>query len=83
MVSAHCAHYLRLRRCKKAEKQMESIPPYLVLCCILCPYHVSLSFFSHLELASGTRTSRPAIPFHASYSVLMEEGVLETMLMFP
>ena len=45
MVSAHCAHYLRLRRCKKAEKQMESIPLYLVLCCILCPYHLSLFFF--------------------------------------
>ena len=45
MVSAHCAHYSGLRICKKAEKQMESIPPYLVLCCILCPCHVSLFFF--------------------------------------
>ena len=45
MVSAHCAHYSGLRRCKRAEKQMESIP--LILFCAVY-YVLSMSPFFFL-----------------------------------
>lgn len=44
MVSAHCAHYSGLRRCKRAENQMELIP-LILFCAVYYVLTMSLFFF--------------------------------------